>query len=101
MKHGSFTLRIVTCFAAMATVAYAQEENWNQFRGPNGDGKSLAMNLPVEFSESKNVRWKTPIHDRGWSSPVAWGDASGTARDHAPYPLPSAWGPGAVRSLGP
>jgi outer membrane protein assembly factor BamB len=45
---------------------------WNQFRGPNGDGKSLAKNLPVEFSETINVRWKTPIHDEGWSSPVVW-----------------------------
>ncbi|MCP4262583.1 MAG: PQQ-like beta-propeller repeat protein [Planctomycetes bacterium] len=47
-------------------------DNWNQFRGFNGDGKSLAKNLPVEFSETKNVRWKTPIHDQGWSSPVVW-----------------------------
>jgi len=46
---------------------------WNQFRGPNGDGRSLAENLPVEFSDTKNVRWKTPIHDKGWSSPVVWG----------------------------
>jgi outer membrane protein assembly factor BamB len=50
------------------------KDYWNQFRGPNGDGKSLAMNLPVEFSETKNVRWKTPIHDKGWSSPVVWGN---------------------------
>ena len=49
-----------------------ESEYWNQFRGPNGDGKSNALNLPVEFSESKNVRWKTPIHDQGWSSPVVW-----------------------------
>jgi len=48
-------------------------DNWNQFRGPHGDGKSLAKNLPVEFSETKNVRWKTRIHDKGWSSPVVWG----------------------------
>lgn len=48
--------------------------NWNQFRGPNGDGKTLATNLPVQFSETKNVRWKVPIHDEGWSSPVVWGN---------------------------
>jgi len=47
---------------------------WNQFRGPNGDGKSSAKNLSVQFSETKNVRWKTPIHDEGWSSPVVWGN---------------------------
>ena len=45
---------------------------WNQFRGPNGDGKTTANGIPVEFSETKNVRWKTPIHDKGFSSPVVW-----------------------------
>ena len=52
----------------------ASGKYWNQFRGPNGDGVSLATNLPVQFGESKNVRWKTAIHDEGWSSPVVWGD---------------------------
>ena len=47
-------------------------ESWNQFRGPNGDGKSDAQNLLIEFSENKNVQWKTPIHNQGWPSPVLW-----------------------------
>ena len=47
-------------------------EQWNQFRGPTGDGKSTATNLPVEFNEAKNVRWKTAIPLEGWSSPVVW-----------------------------
>ncbi len=50
------------------------KDYWNQFRGPNGDGKSLVKKLPVEFSETKNVRWKTSIHSKGWSSPVVWGN---------------------------
>ena len=48
------------------------EGHWNQFRGPNGDGKSAALNLPTEFDEARNVRWKTSIPDEGWSSPVVW-----------------------------
>ena len=50
------------------------EKPWNQFRGPDGNGKTTATNLPIEFNETKNVRWKTPIHDQGWSSPVVWGN---------------------------
>jgi outer membrane protein assembly factor BamB len=50
------------------------DDQWNQFRGPYGNGKSTAKNLPVEFNETKNLRWKTPIHDEGWSSPVVWGN---------------------------
>ncbi len=48
--------------------------HWNQFRGPNGDGVSTSSNLPTEFSGIKNVRWRTAIHDLGWSSPVVWED---------------------------
>ena len=54
--------------------AGARGQQWNQFRGPNGDGMSEATGLPVEFGESSRVRWKTAIHDEGWSSPVIWGD---------------------------
>lgn len=46
---------------------------WPQFRGPTGDGIAHA-NLPTTWSETENIRWKTPIHDKGWSSPVIWGD---------------------------
>lgn len=49
-------------------------DNWPQFRGPTGDGHAVAKNLPIKWSETENIRWKTPIHDKGWSSPVIWGD---------------------------
>lgn len=48
--------------------------NWPEFRGPNGDGKSDATNIPAKFSETEHVTWKTAIHGRGWSSPVVWGN---------------------------
>ncbi|NIP98438.1 MAG: PQQ-binding-like beta-propeller repeat protein [Akkermansiaceae bacterium] len=50
------------------------EESWWQFRGPAGDGHSASTNLPLEWDEKTNVVWKIPIHDRGWSSPVIWGE---------------------------
>ena len=45
--------------------------HWNQFRGPD-DGVAPNAKLPVNFSDTKNVQWRTPIHDLGWSSPVVW-----------------------------
>jgi outer membrane protein assembly factor BamB len=48
-------------------------DNWPQFRGPNGDGHSDAKGLPLTWSETNHVKWKTAIHDKGWSSPVVWG----------------------------
>ena len=48
-------------------------ENWPQFRGPDGSGHSDALSLPLVWSETRNVVWKTAIHNRGWSSPVIYG----------------------------
>ncbi len=48
--------------------------DWPQFRGPEGNGHSEARNLPLNWSEKNNVIWKTAIHDRGWSSPVIYGN---------------------------
>jgi outer membrane protein assembly factor BamB len=50
------------------------EENWPQFRGPHGAGRADAAVLPIRWSETDNVRWKTSIHGKGWSSPVVWGE---------------------------
>ncbi|NNE93003.1 MAG: PQQ-like beta-propeller repeat protein [Verrucomicrobiales bacterium] len=45
-------------------------ENWPQFRGPTGDGVAQDADIPVTWSETENVAWKTEIHGLGWSSPV-------------------------------
>jgi outer membrane protein assembly factor BamB len=59
---------LVFIWASMPLLA---EEQWSQFRGPTGEGHA-GQRLPVNWSEIKNIVWKTPIHDRGWSSPVIW-----------------------------
>ena len=46
---------------------------WPQFRGPDGNGLSTSTGPPLTWSETKNVRWKTAIHGRAWSSPVVLG----------------------------
>lgn len=47
-------------------------ENWPQFRGPHANGQTKAQGLPVTFGESENLRWKTPVAGKAWSSPVVW-----------------------------
>ncbi len=51
----------------------ARAEDWPQFRGPTGQGHSTERGVPIEWSESRNVIWRTPIPGRGWSSPVVAG----------------------------
>jgi len=49
-------------------------DNWPDWRGPDCDGIANAKNLPVLWSESTHIVWKTAIHDEGWSTPVIWDD---------------------------
>ena len=65
-------LTVLVVLSALARAGAA--DNWPQFRGPTGDGRSDAKGLPLTWSETENVKWKVPIHDKGWSSPVIWGD---------------------------
>ena len=48
--------------------------NWPDWRGPTAQGHSDAKGLPLHWSETRNIVWKTPIHDLGYSTPVVWGD---------------------------
>lgn len=50
------------------------DDSWPGFRGPTADGRAAAKNLVTTWSEKNNVRWKTEIHGKGWSSPVVLGD---------------------------
>jgi outer membrane protein assembly factor BamB len=64
MKH---IVVLLTLAAAAVSPAAAQ---WPQFRGPEGTGVAAASKPPLEWGEGKNIRWKTAIHGRAWSSPV-------------------------------
>ena len=71
MPPGVYAFWVVIFLAECAAPAVAGE-HWPEFRGANGTGVSDATGLPIRWSENENVRWKTPIHDKGWSSPVIW-----------------------------
>ena len=50
---------------SLALPVVAAPGDWPEFRGPNANGHSPATGLPVTWSETENIRWKTAIHDRG------------------------------------
>ena len=61
---------LLVLLALLWTRASAPAGEWPQFRGPDGQGHSSEQGLPTEWSEQKNVAWKTAVPGRGWSSPV-------------------------------
>jgi len=66
-------LVLCSSFASVGSGA-VPKSNWSQWRGPEGNGVSAETNLPAEWSDTKNIKWKTPIVGRGHSSPVVWDD---------------------------
>ncbi len=64
----------VTAIVVLLVYSTLAPANWPDWRGPTGQGHSDAMGLPLHWSETQNVVWKRPIHDLGYSTPVAWGD---------------------------
>jgi outer membrane protein assembly factor BamB len=63
-----FTLLLIAGFA------FSAQANWPQFLGPDGNSVVTSANPPLKWSETENVKWKTPIHGKAWSSPVIWED---------------------------
>ncbi len=53
-------------------------ENWPNWRGPRGDGTSAENDVPVSWSATANVLWKTAIPGSGHASPIVFGDRAFT-----------------------
>ncbi len=48
--------------------------HWNQWRGGTGGQVDSGADLPINWGESENVRWKSDVPGRGHSSPIVVGD---------------------------
>ena len=63
-----------TCASiCLFTPLLALAADWPQWRGPNSSGVSTESSIPVEWSNEKNVAWKTALPGRGSSQPVIVG----------------------------
>lgn len=65
--------RMLILVALAGVCCAAAHGDWPDWRGPTADGQCASRALPLHWSETENVSWKTPIHDLGHSTPVAWG----------------------------
>ncbi len=60
--------------AAPAARQAAAPQAWPAWRGPLGTGEAPAATPPLEWSETKNVKWKVALPGLGKSSPIVWRD---------------------------
>jgi outer membrane protein assembly factor BamB len=63
-------LPILLAVAALAAPLSAQRADWPDFRGPGGQGHAEGRGLPLEWSDTRNVAWKTAVPGSGWSTPI-------------------------------
>ncbi len=67
-------LGIAACWPILGSAVEPASSNWPQWRGPLATGVAPTGNPPTEWSETKNIRWKTPLPGKGHSTPVIWGN---------------------------
>jgi outer membrane protein assembly factor BamB len=63
---------LLACAVAVTSLS-AQQPGWPDFRGPTGQGHAEGGTLPLDWSESRNVAWKTAVPGEGWSTPIVSG----------------------------
>src|SRR5678815_743109 len=65
-------LRHLFLLMGLALLSFCAD--WPEFRGPTGQGHSSEKGLPLNWSETSNLKWKTAIPGVGWSSPSVSND---------------------------
>lgn len=62
---------LCAAFFAFTLSAFA---NWPTWRGPLANGIAPDANPPLEWSETKNVKWKVKLPGQGTATPIVWGE---------------------------
>ena len=70
---GLLVLGLFVSATAEAQAPEGAETYWHHWRGPNRNGVANT-DAPTVFSATENVKWKTAVPGRGFSSPVIWGN---------------------------
>jgi len=64
----------IILLATFLTLQSAVAMDWPQFRGNGATGRSEARNLPLSWSDDKNIVWNTTLPGPGASSPITFGN---------------------------
>ncbi|MDA8563869.1 PQQ-binding-like beta-propeller repeat protein [Mariniblastus sp.] len=74
-RYMAMLVFVILFTATIDSGAASGDENWPQWRGPDGTGVAAAGEYPMTFSKSKNVKWKVELPGRGSSTPAVWGES--------------------------
>ncbi len=60
----------ILCLLLVVSIHPFLHADWNQWRGSHDGDGVIDANIPLEWSDTKNVIWKTPVPGRGYSQPI-------------------------------
>ncbi len=66
--------QVVCALALLGCSAFAGAGNWPAWRGPTGQGFCEEKNVPLQWSDRQNVKWKVALAHQGNSTPIVWED---------------------------
>ncbi len=77
MIHMKLLRFIPLLFVILVNPVFSQtgtdyDSNWPNWRGPLANGIAPKSNPPVSWSEGKNIKWRTAIPGKGFSTPIVW-----------------------------
>ena len=65
-------LLIIIANPVLSQTGTDYNSNWPTWRGPLANGIAPKGNPPVSWSESSNIKWRTAVPGKGFSTPVVW-----------------------------
>ncbi len=75
MKYRSpLPLAASIALVLFAIPVHAANDTWPTWRGPTLTGAIEGSQPPIEWSEEKNILWKTEIPGSGLATPIVWKD---------------------------
>jgi len=74
MKIPAILFLGASLFIAGSFTGFAANESWPQWRGPLATGEAPTSTPPIEWSETKNLKWKIKIPGFGTSTPIISGN---------------------------
>jgi outer membrane protein assembly factor BamB len=73
MKN-QFAVMLATCCFVFVSWSIVAEENWPQWRGPKGTGKTSTAGPLTQWGPNQNVKWRVALPEPGNSTPAVWSE---------------------------
>ena len=65
---------MLLCLLSAVRPAFGDDQNWPQWRGPEGTGVTSSAGVVTQWGPDQNVKWRIDLPEAGNSTPIVWED---------------------------